>query len=87
VEELDDSVSIKIAKEAVMNINKLGSLFKPTDGFLDTKIYFAGLPRKVESALIKPVTVSFAPLFLGGSLYLPLVQRCVFMTLDAKSFG
>lgn len=26
VEELDDSVSIKIAKEAVMNINKLGSL-------------------------------------------------------------
>ena len=55
VEELDDSVSIKIAKEAVMNINKLGSLFKPTDGFLDTKIYFAGLPRKVESALIKPI--------------------------------
>lgn len=55
VEELDDSVSIKIAKEAVMNINKFGSLFKPTDGFLDTKIYFAGLPRKVESALIKPI--------------------------------
>ncbi|ERE74482.1 vitamin K-dependent protein S [Cricetulus griseus] len=55
VEELDDSVSIKIAKEAVMNINKFGSLFKPTDGFLDTKIYFAGLPRVVESALIKPI--------------------------------
>uniref|UniRef100_A0A8C6RY64 Vitamin K-dependent protein S n=1 Tax=Nannospalax galili TaxID=1026970 RepID=A0A8C6RY64_NANGA len=55
VEELEDSVSIKIAKEAVMNINKLGSLFKPTDGFLETKIYFAGLPRKVESALIRPI--------------------------------
>lgn len=71
MEELDDSVSIKIAKEAVMNINKLGSLFKPTDGFLDTKIYFAGLPRKVESALIKPVMTQLVPFILGELLYLP----------------
>lgn len=71
MEELDDSVSIKIAKEAVMNINKLGSLFKPTDGFLDTKIYFAGLPRKVESALIKPVTARLVPFILGEFLCLP----------------
>lgn len=71
MEELDDSVSIKIAKEAVMNINKLGSLFKPTDGFLDIKIYFAGLPRKVESALIKPVTAQLVPFILGEFLCLP----------------
>ncbi|KAM5155098.1 vitamin K-dependent protein S isoform 2-T2 [Callospermophilus lateralis] len=55
VEELEHSISIKIAKEAVMNINKPGSLFKPTNGFRETKIYFAGLPRKVENALIKPI--------------------------------
>lgn len=55
MEELEHSVSIKIAKEPVMNINKPGSLFKPTNGFLETKVYFAGLPRKVENALIRPV--------------------------------
>ncbi|XP_076974768.1 vitamin K-dependent protein S isoform X1 [Tamandua tetradactyla] len=55
VEELEHSISIKIAKEPVMNINKPGSLFKPTNGFLETKVYFAGLPRKVENALIKPI--------------------------------
>ncbi|XP_021094475.1 vitamin K-dependent protein S [Heterocephalus glaber] len=55
VEELEDSISIKIAKEAVMNINKPASLFKPTNGFVETKIYFAGLPRKVENALIRPI--------------------------------
>uniref|UniRef100_A0A8C3X364 Vitamin K-dependent protein S n=1 Tax=Catagonus wagneri TaxID=51154 RepID=A0A8C3X364_9CETA len=55
VEELEQSISVKIAKEAVMNINKPGSLFKPTSGFLETKVYFAGLPRKVENALIKPI--------------------------------
>ncbi|XP_010976817.2 vitamin K-dependent protein S [Camelus dromedarius] len=55
VEELEHSISVKIAKEAVMNINKPGSLFKPTNGFLETKVYFAGLPRKVENALIRPI--------------------------------
>lgn len=55
VEELEQSISVKIAKEAVMNINKPESLFKPTNGFLETKVYFAGLPRKVENALIKPI--------------------------------
>lgn len=55
VEELEHSISVKIAKEAVMNINKPESLFKPTNGFLETKVYFAGLPRKMESTLIKPI--------------------------------
>ncbi|XP_008060084.1 vitamin K-dependent protein S [Carlito syrichta] len=55
VEELEHSISVKIAKEAVMNINKPGSLFKPTNGFLETKVYFAGLPRIMENALIKPI--------------------------------
>lgn len=55
VEELEHSISVKIAKEAVMNINKRGSLFKPTNGFLETKVYFAGLPRKMENGLIRPI--------------------------------
>uniref|UniRef100_A0A8C2V354 Vitamin K-dependent protein S n=2 Tax=Chinchilla lanigera TaxID=34839 RepID=A0A8C2V354_CHILA len=55
VEELKDSISIKIAKEAVMNINKPANLFKSTNGFVETKIYFSGLPRKVEDALIRPI--------------------------------
>uniref|UniRef100_A0A8C2N9R3 Vitamin K-dependent protein S n=1 Tax=Capra hircus TaxID=9925 RepID=A0A8C2N9R3_CAPHI len=55
VEELEQSISVKIAKEAVMNINKPESLFKPTNGFLETKVYFAGVPRKVENALIRPI--------------------------------
>uniref|UniRef100_A0A4W2GDK4 Vitamin K-dependent protein S n=1 Tax=Bos indicus x Bos taurus TaxID=30522 RepID=A0A4W2GDK4_BOBOX len=55
VEELEQSISVKIAKEAVMNINKPGSLFKPTNGFLETKVYFAGVPRKMENALIRPI--------------------------------
>lgn len=55
MEELEQSISVKIAKEAIMNINKPGSLFKPTNGFLETKVYFAGFPSKVENALIRPV--------------------------------
>ncbi|XP_002929359.3 vitamin K-dependent protein S [Ailuropoda melanoleuca] len=55
VEELEHSISVKIAKEAVMNINKPESLFKPTNGFLETKVYFAGLPRKAENTLIRPI--------------------------------
>ncbi|XP_057553076.1 vitamin K-dependent protein S isoform X2 [Hippopotamus amphibius kiboko] len=55
VEELEHSISVKIAKEAVMNINKPASLFKATNGFLETKVYFAGMPRKVENSLIRPI--------------------------------
>lgn len=73
MEELDDSVSIKIVKEVVMNINKFGSFFKFIDGFLDIKIYFVGLFRKVESVFIKSVIVSFVFFFLGGFFYLLLV--------------
>lgn len=57
MEELEYSISVKIAKEAVMNINKPENLFKLTNGFLETKVYFAGLPRKVENALIRPVMI------------------------------
>nr|KAF6475775.1 protein S [Rousettus aegyptiacus] len=55
VEELEQSISVKIAKEAVMNINKPESLFKPTNGFLETKVYFAGFPLKVVNTLIRPI--------------------------------
>uniref|UniRef100_A0A8C8R8G2 Vitamin K-dependent protein S n=1 Tax=Pelusios castaneus TaxID=367368 RepID=A0A8C8R8G2_9SAUR len=55
VEELEHSICVKIAKEAVMNINSPRNLFKPSNGFLETKVYIAGLPRKVESTLIKPI--------------------------------
>lgn len=57
MEELEQSISVKIAKEAVMNINKPQSIFKPTNGFLETKVYFAALPRKMENALIRPVMI------------------------------
>ncbi|XP_054441219.1 vitamin K-dependent protein S [Pteronotus mesoamericanus] len=55
VEELEKSISVKIAKEATMNINIPESLFKSTNGSVETKVYFAGLPRKVEDTLIKPI--------------------------------
>ncbi|XP_044857869.1 vitamin K-dependent protein S isoform X3 [Mauremys mutica] len=55
VEELEHSISVKIAKEAVMNINSPRSLFKPSNGFLETKVYISGLPRKVGDTLIKPL--------------------------------
>ncbi|XP_005998138.1 vitamin K-dependent protein S [Latimeria chalumnae] len=51
VEELENNINIKIAKEAVMNINLPGSLFRPTDGTLETKIYIAGLPQKAEKPI------------------------------------
>lgn len=57
VEELEHSISVKIAKEAVMSINSPRNLFKPSNGFLETKVYIAGLPRKVDNTLIKPVIV------------------------------
>ncbi|XP_067402355.1 vitamin K-dependent protein S [Emydura macquarii macquarii] len=55
VEELEHSISVKIAKEAVMNINSPRHLFKPSNGFLETKVYIAGLPREVNNILIKPI--------------------------------
>lgn len=39
-----------------MNINSPGTLFKQSHGFLETKVYIAGLPRKVGDTLIKQVT-------------------------------
>lgn len=55
VEELEHSISVKIAKEAVMSINSPGTLFKQSQGFLETKVYIAGLPRRVGGALVKQV--------------------------------
>ncbi|XP_027987036.2 vitamin K-dependent protein S [Eptesicus fuscus] len=55
VEELEQSISVKIAREAIMNINKPESLFKSTGEFVETKVYFAGLPRTPKNTLIKPI--------------------------------
>lgn len=57
MEELEQSISVKIAREAIMNINKPESLFKSTSGFVETKVYFAGLPRTLKNTLIKPVMI------------------------------
>ncbi|XP_033864271.3 vitamin K-dependent protein S-like [Acipenser ruthenus] len=54
VEELEKSISVKIAKEAVMSISSPESLFHPIDGILETKLYIAGLPRPVDS-LVKSI--------------------------------
>uniref|UniRef100_F6UL60 Vitamin K-dependent protein S n=1 Tax=Monodelphis domestica TaxID=13616 RepID=F6UL60_MONDO len=56
VEELENSISVKIAKEAVMNINSPGRLFRPfKNGFLEIKVFFAGLPRMAENNLLKSI--------------------------------
>ncbi|CAK6441571.1 unnamed protein product [Pipistrellus nathusii] len=55
VEELEQSISVKIAREAIININKPERLFKSTVGFVETKVYFAGLPRTLKNTLIKPI--------------------------------
>lgn len=39
-----------------MSINSPGTLFKQSQGFLETKVYIAGLPRTVGSTLVKQVT-------------------------------
>ncbi|RXN01967.1 Ras GTPase-activating protein 3, partial [Acipenser ruthenus] len=54
VDELEKSISVKIAKEAVMSISSPESLFHPIDGVLETKLYIAGLPRPVDS-LVKSI--------------------------------
>lgn len=38
-----------------MSINSPGTLFKQSQGFLETKVHIAGLPRRVGSALVKQV--------------------------------
>ncbi|KAG7315699.1 hypothetical protein KOW79_020565 [Hemibagrus wyckioides] len=45
VEEMENSISVKISKEAVMSINNPGNLFMPVGGKLETKVYIAGLPN------------------------------------------
>lgn len=57
VDELENSISVKIGKEAVMNINNPGNLFMPDNGKLETKIYIAGLPNRTNS-IIKQVSLS-----------------------------
>lgn len=39
-----------------MSINSPGTLFKQSQGFLETKVYIAGLPRKADNTLVKQVT-------------------------------
>ncbi|XP_060716321.1 vitamin K-dependent protein S [Tachysurus vachellii] len=48
VEELENSISVKISKEAVMSINNPGSLFMPVNGMLQAKVYIAGLPNRTN---------------------------------------
>ncbi|XP_034048567.1 vitamin K-dependent protein S [Thalassophryne amazonica] len=54
VDELENSISVKISKEAVMSINSPESLFTPVNGKLETKVYIAGLPNRTNS-IIKPI--------------------------------
>lgn len=58
VDELENSISVKISKEAVMSINSPDSLFMPVNGKVETKVYIAGLPERADT--IKPVS-SFTP--------------------------
>lgn len=54
VDELENSISVKISKEAVMSINSPESLFASVNGKLETKVYIAGLPNRTDS-VIKPI--------------------------------
>nr|XP_054587783.1 vitamin K-dependent protein S [Nothobranchius furzeri] len=54
VDELKNSISVKISKEAVMSINSPESLFTSVNGKLETKFYIAGLPNRTEN-IIKPI--------------------------------
>ncbi|XP_076838457.1 vitamin K-dependent protein S isoform X2 [Brachyhypopomus gauderio] len=54
VEELENSISVKISKEAVLSISSPGSLFSTASGRLDTKVYIAGLPNR-NSSLVKQI--------------------------------
>lgn len=53
VDELENSISVKISKEAVMSINSPQSLFMAVNGKVETKVYIAGLPERADT--IKPV--------------------------------
>ncbi|XP_014379705.2 vitamin K-dependent protein S isoform X3 [Alligator sinensis] len=55
VEELEHSICVKIAREAVMSIKSPGNLFKQINGSLEIKVYVAGLPPKVGNTLIKQI--------------------------------
>nr|XP_061830711.1 vitamin K-dependent protein S-like [Nerophis lumbriciformis] len=54
VDELENSISVKISKEAIMSINSPESLFTPINGKLETKVYIAGLPNRTNN-VIKPI--------------------------------
>ena len=59
VDELDSSISVKIGREAVMNINSPESLFSSVGGMMETKVYIAGLPNRTN--IIKPVSSPLQP--------------------------
>uniref|UniRef100_A0A8C7YW81 Vitamin K-dependent protein S n=1 Tax=Oryzias sinensis TaxID=183150 RepID=A0A8C7YW81_9TELE len=54
VDELENSISVKISNEAVMSINSPESLFTSVNGKLETKVYIAGLPNRTNN-IIKPI--------------------------------
>ncbi|XP_060754642.1 vitamin K-dependent protein S isoform X2 [Neoarius graeffei] len=51
VEELENSISVKISQEAVMSINNPGNLFTPVNGKLEAKVYIAGLPNRTNNII------------------------------------
>ncbi|KAF4075038.1 hypothetical protein AMELA_G00230160 [Ameiurus melas] len=51
VEELENSITVKISKEAVMSISNPGNLFMPVNGKLETKVYIADLPNRTNSII------------------------------------
>ncbi|KAM9409804.1 vitamin K-dependent protein S [Pholidichthys leucotaenia] len=53
VDELENSISVKISKEAVMSINSPESLFTSINGKLEAKVYIAGLPNRTD--VIRPI--------------------------------
>lgn len=57
VDELENSISVKISKEAVMSINSPENLFTSVNGKLETKVYIAGLPNRTDTVM-KPVSLS-----------------------------
>ncbi|XP_012728951.2 vitamin K-dependent protein S [Fundulus heteroclitus] len=51
VDELENSISVKISKEAVMSINSPENLFTSVNGKLETKVYIAGLPNRTDTVM------------------------------------
>lgn len=65
-----------------MSINSPGTLFKQSQGFLETKVYIAGLPRKVGNTLVKQVTKIIRVMFIH--IVLLLFWFCIIYLVVAE---